>query len=126
MFGGSHRGCKARLGAARLAVNAGRRARRTWNGALAGPYARRNAKVGLTTHGSSASRVTTKDQSTRSILDRITRTSVSFNGLLTPAPTLIAALSRYVDNLFVWNDDQTYKVSGNVKVEPDTPKGAAL
>jgi hypothetical protein len=50
MFGGSHRSCKARLEAARLAVNAGRRARRTRNGALAGPYALGNAKVGLTTH----------------------------------------------------------------------------
>jgi hypothetical protein len=43
-----------------LAVNAGRRARRTRNGALAGPYARGNAKVGLTTHGSGASRLTTR------------------------------------------------------------------
>jgi hypothetical protein len=55
--------------------------------------------------------VTTKNQSTRSILDRIIGTSVSFNGLLIPASTLTAALSRYVDNLFVWNDHQTYKVS---------------
>jgi hypothetical protein len=55
--------------------------------------------------------VTTKNRSTRSILDRIIGTSVSFNGLLIPASTLIATLSRYVDNLFVWNDHQTYKVS---------------
>jgi hypothetical protein len=38
-------------------------------------------------------------------------TSVSFNGLLVPASSLIGTLSRYVDNLFVWNDHQTYKVS---------------
>jgi hypothetical protein len=55
--------------------------------------------------------VTTKGQSTRSILDRIVGTSVSFNGLLIPASTLTATLSRYVDNLFVWNDHQIYKVS---------------
>jgi hypothetical protein len=52
-----------------------------------------------------------KDRSRRSILDRIIGTSVSFNGLLIPASTLIAALSRYVDNLFVWNDHQTYKLA---------------
>jgi hypothetical protein len=55
--------------------------------------------------------VPTKHQSTRSILDRIVGTSVNFNGLLIPASTLTATLSRYVDNLFVWNDHQTYKVS---------------
>jgi hypothetical protein len=38
-------------------------------------------------------------------------TSVSFNGLLIPVSTLAATLSRYVDNLFVWNDHQIYKVS---------------
>ena len=38
-------------------------------------------------------------------------TSVAFNGLMVPASTLAASLSRYVDNLFVWNDHETYKVS---------------
>src|ERR1700730_137499 len=38
-------------------------------------------------------------------------TSVSFNGLLIPASALAASLGRYVDNLFVWNDDEIYKVS---------------
>jgi hypothetical protein len=52
-----------------------------------------------------------KDRSRRSILDRIIGTSVSFNGLLIPPSALIAALSRYVDNLFVWNDHKTYKLS---------------
>jgi hypothetical protein len=55
--------------------------------------------------------VTTPGQSTRSILDRIIGTSVSFNGLLIPASALTASLGRYVDNLFVWNDDEVYKVS---------------
>lgn len=45
------------------------------------------------------------------ILDQMVGTSVSFNGLLIPAGSLASALSRYVDNLFVWNDHQTYKVS---------------
>jgi hypothetical protein len=51
------------------------------------------------------------DTDPRSILDRIVGTSVSFNGLLIPASTLAVTLSRYVDNLVVWNDHQTYKVS---------------
>lgn len=55
--------------------------------------------------------MTTKNQSTRSLLDGIIGTSVFFNGLLLPASTLSATLSRYVDNLFVWNEHQTYKVS---------------
>jgi hypothetical protein len=38
-------------------------------------------------------------------------TSVAFNGLMVPASTLAATLSRYVDNLFVWNDHEAYKVS---------------
>lgn len=47
----------------------------------------------------------------RSILDRLADTSVRFNGLIVPASTLPSVLSRYVDNLFVWNDHETYKVS---------------
>ena len=38
-------------------------------------------------------------------------TSVTFNGLLVPASSLKTVLARYVDNLVVWNDHQTYKVS---------------
>jgi len=48
---------------------------------------------------------------TWSVLDRMAGTSVSFNGLLMPASTLTSVLARYVDNLCVWNDHQTYKVS---------------
>lgn len=51
------------------------------------------------------------DQSAPNVLERMIGTSVSFNGLLIPASSLTAVLSRYVDNLFVWNDHQTYKVS---------------
>lgn len=45
------------------------------------------------------------------ILEGIISTSVLLNGLLIPASTVSRALSRYVDNLAVWNDDQTYKLS---------------
>ena len=55
--------------------------------------------------------MTTPGRSKRSILDRIVGTSVSFNGLLIPASALTTSLGRYVDNLFVWNDDEIYKVS---------------
>lgn len=47
----------------------------------------------------------------RSLLERLAGTSVSFNGLLLPASTLSRALARYVDNLFIWNDHEVYKVS---------------
>jgi hypothetical protein len=50
-------------------------------------------------------------QQPRSILDRIVGTSVFFNGLLIPALALTTCLGRYVDNLFVWNEDEIYKVS---------------
>ena len=53
----------------------------------------------------------TKNHSQRSILDQMVDTSVSFNGLMIPASALCSTLSRYVDNLVVWNDHQTYKVS---------------
>jgi hypothetical protein len=53
----------------------------------------------------------TKGQPTKSILERIVGTSVSLNGLLIPASTLASTLSRYVDNLVIWNDHQTYTVS---------------
>lgn len=52
-----------------------------------------------------------KDRPTQPILDRMVGTSVSFNGLLIPASTVTKALSRYVDNLVVWNDHQIYKLS---------------
>jgi hypothetical protein len=68
--------------------------------------ARKHRNTGL-----SLPRMTRKDQDTRSILGRMVGTSVSFNGLVVPASTLPATLSRYVDNLFVWNDHQAYKVS---------------
>lgn len=45
------------------------------------------------------------------ILERIAGTGVFLNGLLIPASTVATTLSRYVDNLAVWNDHQTYKVS---------------
>ncbi|MET4296196.1 hypothetical protein ABIB06_004442 [Bradyrhizobium sp. LB8.2] len=50
-------------------------------------------------------------QPTRAVLDRMIGTSVVFNGVLIPASILTAALARYVDNLSVWNDHETYKVS---------------
>jgi hypothetical protein len=55
--------------------------------------------------------MTKRDQTARGVLDRLVNTSVRFNGLMIPASTLTAALSRYVDNLFVYNDHDTYKVS---------------
>ncbi len=45
------------------------------------------------------------------ILDRAIETSVRFNGLLIPASTLHTVLGRYVDNLIIWNEHDTYKVS---------------
>lgn len=47
----------------------------------------------------------------QNLLDRLVNTSVRFNGVMIPAPTVPKALARYVDNLFIWNDDETYKVS---------------
>lgn len=55
--------------------------------------------------------VTKRDQSTRNLLDRLVGTSVRLNGLILPASTLTSTLSRFVDNLFVWNDHDIYKVS---------------
>lgn len=52
-----------------------------------------------------------RNQSARGVLDRLVDTSVRFNGLMIPASTLTTALARYVDNLCVWNDHDTYKVS---------------
>lgn len=56
-------------------------------------------------------RVAGKNWVGRGVLDRLVGTSVRFNGLIVPASTLAASLGRYVDNLVVWNDDETYKVS---------------
>lgn len=53
----------------------------------------------------------TAKRHTRSALERLVGTSVVFNSLLIPASTLPMALARYVENLFVWNDHETYKVS---------------
>ncbi len=55
--------------------------------------------------------VNSKDHFGRNILNQMVGTSASFNGLLIPAGSLASVLSRYVDNLFVWNDHQTYKLS---------------
>jgi hypothetical protein len=55
--------------------------------------------------------VTTSGQTARILLDRLVGTSVSLNGLLIPASALTTTLGRYVDNLFVWNDDEIHKVS---------------
>jgi hypothetical protein len=52
-----------------------------------------------------------RDQTTQGVLDRLVGTSVRLNGLMMPASTLSTTLARYVDNLFVWNDHDTYKVS---------------
>ena len=52
-----------------------------------------------------------RHQPARRVLDRLINTSIRFNGAMIPALTATTALARYVDNLFVWNDHETYKVS---------------
>jgi hypothetical protein len=52
-----------------------------------------------------------RQQPAHGVLDRLVNTSVRFNGVMIPASTATTALARYVDNLFVWNDHETYKVS---------------
>lgn len=50
----------------------------------------------------------------QSLIDRLANTSVRLNGVAipaTPQSALTSALARYVDNLIVWNDHDTYKVS---------------
>lgn len=47
----------------------------------------------------------------RRILARLVRTAVRFNGVIVPASNLHTILTRYVDNLFVWNDHDIHKVS---------------
>lgn len=45
------------------------------------------------------------------VLGRLVGRSVLFNGLVIPGGSIELALSRYVDNLVIWNDDKTYRVS---------------
>jgi hypothetical protein len=55
--------------------------------------------------------MTARNRTRPSVLDRLVDTSVRFNGLVIPGSSLQAVLGRYVDNLFVWNDDEVHKVS---------------
>jgi hypothetical protein len=45
------------------------------------------------------------------VLDGFVDTSVHLNGLVIPARSLHSVLGRYVDNLFIWNTHDIYKVS---------------
>lgn len=47
----------------------------------------------------------------RTILSDLIDMSVTLNGVLVPIRSVESALARYVDNLVVWNDDPTFKVS---------------
>ena len=47
----------------------------------------------------------------RSVLSRLVGTSVGLNGVMIPAALLPTVLGRYVDNLFIYNDHDVFKVS---------------
>lgn len=50
----------------------------------------------------------------KNLIDLLAKTSVRLNGIMipaTPQSALTSALARYVDNLVVWNNHETYKIS---------------